>query len=99
MYCNLCLSRNIQAVNRLKEYKLTFEHVLSCLSTNIRSEGGKDRKKSPSKSKKGEKKSGGSDQVKLLDKQLITVYIFAARVMYIDTNLFPTLQTYKNRCY
>jgi hypothetical protein len=80
------------AVGKLKECKLSFEHILSCLSTNMKGgERGKDKKKSPTKSRKGEKKEGNSSQVEPLDKKLITVYICAARVMYIDTNIFPTL--------
>lgn len=49
--------------------------------------------------KRGSNKKKNEKQIEPLDKKLIAAYIFAARVMYIDTNLFPTLSTYKNRCY
>ena len=90
LYCHMCLTRNINAVKRLKDLGLTFEHVIACISHQMREKetAGKRQQK-----KKNEK------QIEPLDKKLIAAYIFAARVMYIDTNLFPSLSTYKNRCY
>jgi hypothetical protein len=32
LYCHMCLSRNLNAVRRLKELGLTFEHIVSCIS-------------------------------------------------------------------
>lgn len=32
LYCHICLSRNINAVKRLKDLGLTFEHIIACIS-------------------------------------------------------------------
>jgi hypothetical protein len=78
LYTHMCLSRNSHAVKKLKEIGLTFDHVVSAVTQQ-------------GSGKKSKKSSSNHDKVEPLDKKFISAYIFAARVMYTDVSLFPSL--------
>ena len=69
LYAHICLSRNNQGIQKVKEIGLSYDHIITCITN------------------------------KNIHERLKASYIFLARVIFVDSDPFPTLNAYKNRCY
>ena len=69
LYSNICLSRNIEGIKKVKDIGLNFDLIVNCI--------------------------GNSN----VHEKFKASFIYAAKVLYIDNDPFPSLVNYKNRCY